>query len=729
MNRLKIITSNDLLACRACLTTDVRLYNIFEHELWGQFYKLSGCQVKIDDGYPQYLCSICAAQLQKYSSFRNMCRRARDMLHGIGISRVQLTTDYIRNMDLENHHALNLSKREIYKCNFMSQTEINESFDDAIYLNDDAFKGEHDDYKEVLHIDMNDDNDPETVRTDDESESVNVKFESSEYLYDSCDNDEKIFDSNDEDADDIVMKQEASSDNGLGDDAGNSKRIQSKKGIADDKDERPKKSKKGRIQDLIGTTKEFAEQNNFELRIFTREEQLEEIRALKEQASAKFHCDQCGMGFIYRSKFLNHYKCRHDPSNGDYVCEICNTRFHQKRYLYNHEIFVHLFQYICKTCGFVTRARGTAEAHAAFHAGKVYTCQCGRTFGHYSSYLSHKRLTHTSELNRCEYCGESFIGELGVRMHKRKIHGDVRESRLFGCDQCEAKFRTEEALGKHQSSYCGGHNCVNCGEVFSTENLLTYHLVQSHNHRNTSEELSECGTCKTRFHNNGALWRHLEDKCGQVVPCLQCGEGFNTEEEMNEHLNTHSTDEFKCEVCKKTYRSAHFFAEHYASCHSSTKDHVRIHRKPRKRTLRDSEGENTKRESTRTPRKVMCDVCGQLCLESIYPAHLKSHSGVEAYNCTMCPKRFTLPLALQSHMKTHTEERPYECGECKKRFKLRGAVKRHVMEVHFAVRPYQCHFCLKFFENKDSAQDHMKAVHVKTPASPRIKIRRQSSTD
>ncbi|XP_059047296.1 zinc finger protein 611-like [Achroia grisella] len=756
MYLVKHRNSHSVFACRGCLATDVKLFNMFdcENKLFEHFGRFLGVPILAGDGYPHHLCSTCAVYLQKFIAFRNICVKAQNMLEEAEVRGIQITTSYIRKMDRDKHMHFSFVKKQLFNISLTNSNVIDEEFIDT-FDNHEA-------------IDFNADNMNCTVIKE---ENINYDYNNDATEFVTADN--KIIDSNFSNvndtnnkdhsvnspiSNDILVNNDVANgmttiylktedDNDLKDEkqqieSKKKRTVKRKKQFIDnylneakptqigkkkkvlkrttpDKTKEEKRRGKCKKRNVIDITKEFAEQNNFDLTIYTREEQLEEVKVLKETPTDKIQCEHCGLNFKYKHTFLNHFRSKHDPSLGDYVCTICNVRFRQLRYLYKHKLHVHLFKYECRVCKFSTKARGTAEAHAAFHAGKTFACECGRIFKHNSSYLSHKRLTHTSKLTICEFCGESFIGDWGLVVHKQKIHSDVIEACMFVCGKCDAKFKTDDALVKHEGLNCGGYNCVHCGDVFTTEKVLRYHLVQYHNNRSNSEEF-ECEVCRIKFHNKTARERHSIGRCLDVVPCVQCGEGFPTEQQMNEHLNVHSTEEFKCEVCKKIFKSAFYFADHYAR---HGREQGKNSGRGRRRGFQILP--SVRKGQSIDKKRVMCEVCGQLCLETGYSVHLKIHSDEKDYACSMCSKRFRALLPLEIHMRVHTNERPYECDHCQKKFKSRGALCRHIKTVHLALRPHQCHLCQKFYKTSTCVKMHIKTVHMKFPMPPRIRKPRQ----
>ena len=66
--------------------------------------------------------------------------------------------------------------------------------------------------------------------------------------------------------------------------------------------------------------------------------------------------------------------------------------------------------------------------------------------------------------------------------------------------------------------------------------------------------------CDKKFSIKGNLDRHhkrVHEHRNKTLKCDQCDNYFYDQGYLNQHkLNVHSTDELKCEFCKKTYNSA-----------------------------------------------------------------------------------------------------------------------------------------------------------------------------
>ncbi|XP_063371904.1 zinc finger protein 431-like isoform X3 [Cydia amplana] len=666
------LSHESLLCCRACLATDARLYNIHEYRLAEAFYRVSGTFVYKDG--PQHLCTFCSAALLRCEAFRTKCVRAQLCLNSKE-HQGELDTDYIRTIDRASHKLLpNLTVNPVQtvecidvkppediknepdiditdnkKTDFKIEVEINEDKLEQVFV--------------VTDIDNNDRNkrkrrgSKKKIKTE-----IDVDF-------DGVDN----VDVDDDDNDDISLENIAKS---------LKRKVKSKaKKVVKKKDkpvkvkqvkEKPVKELKiKRRNPANGYLPEFAMaafENTYSVHVVTlsKEEQLEEIATRKKSLNyleSPFKCEDCGKGFGVESAYNNH-RVWHSPSNGPLSCEICAMRFRARNKLHQHQVR-HRIKFICNECNFVSRTRGQARKHHAMHAGKTYECQhCGKSFIKSSTYLSHVRLAHPAMNVACDMCGETFIGQVGLKMHKARMHAEK-----IKCTICSAKFVSLAALNRHTDT-AGEH--------------------------------------------------------GDLRPCEQCGENCASEHKLQEHVTeTHPTESHRCEECDMSFPDASALSVHTKRSHlnqrpSAAADRL-YNRKVAARRRAALRGAPPKGQ-------VVCEQCGQIMPNAtLLRYHQRRHDGVKPFACNQCPKTFYYKTSLDVHILTHTGERPFQCPECPLAFVLKGHLKRHHKTAHQGIRDnIPCSICGRVFSTKSALTTHVNSVHHGQPWPKRDRSKRKT---
>ncbi|KAJ8705124.1 hypothetical protein PYW08_012444 [Mythimna loreyi] len=571
----------DLLACRVCLATNVKLYDMYKYKLKNLFEIFSGIQVSPADNYPQYLCSYCCALLLKCEAFRERSRRAHELMKYAEMKSRLLTTSQIHSIAVSHRTGLPLS---VSSPEGTTITEVLVKTEDPVA--DVIFFKEEADF------------------SDEEPLANKVKKKDQDCILEV----------------DLPQKEDEAELNGLDEDG----------------------------MDYDGSTFNVGSDpeldlpsNDIEVICLTVEEQLKEILDRKNSynfINSFYKCEHCFKGFIQDGTYKNHM-LRHDPSHGKETCPICKTRWPTRRSLKSHTTTAHERKYICKLCGHVSKSSHRAKEHLKWHKGHKFTCKvCGAMFSKSTSHLTHLRLQHPTKFC-CEVCGDSFLGEIGLNMHKKKSHRGSENVNLmpqFKCVICEQYFKTVEALNRHCDTY-------------------------------------ENGVCD-----------------GALCSCFQCGENLPTQDALRDHLKTHDVG-VKCEQCNRSFAHSRSLSAHYQRAHLG---HKRSSRAPHARPVSwvcevcgkkcISNAALVYHQRTHTGEKpYQCIQCPKkFSIFQRLQIHVRTHTGERPFKCSSCPKAFKHKAALNRHDRVHSGAKPYQCGHCGKSFSQSNSMKLHVRTVH-----------------------------------------------
>ncbi|PZC72652.1 hypothetical protein B5X24_HaOG210782 [Helicoverpa armigera] len=136
---LKNEFNEDILACRACLATDKKLYSIYQNDNVLYAYKnLIGSEVYPYDTLPQYICNYCSILLLKYNTFKDDCQRAAQYLEDARINGTIITQEYLTNFKPQVQYKKTKIKHINYNNNNYIENHTNfikDTTNDS-YIND-----------------------------------------------------------------------------------------------------------------------------------------------------------------------------------------------------------------------------------------------------------------------------------------------------------------------------------------------------------------------------------------------------------------------------------------------------------------------------------------------------------------------------------------------------------------------------------------------------------------
>uniref|UniRef100_A0A3B4UNS5 Zinc finger and SCAN domain-containing protein 21-like n=2 Tax=Seriola dumerili TaxID=41447 RepID=A0A3B4UNS5_SERDU len=167
--------------------------------------------------------------------------------------------------------------------------------------------------------------------------------------------------------------------------------------------------------------------------------------------------------------------------------------------------------------------------------------------------------------------------------------------------------------------------------------------------------------------------------------CPQCGGGFTSEAELEEHpcplggahLQSSGAEDslFPCTHCGNTFSHAWALKNHECAC-AAERPHC-------------------------------CEICGKRFTHSrSLERHHLVHTGERPHRCPQCGRSFSRLGNLERHQRIHTGERPYGCEACGKRFSRVEYLKRHQLIHNSEKAPLQCSNCGRGFSDVEQLKNH-----------------------
>ncbi|XP_036259744.1 zinc finger protein 131 isoform X4 [Molothrus ater] len=164
-------------------------------------------------------------------------------------------------------------------------------------------------------------------------------------------------------------------------------------------------------------------------------------------------------------------------------------------------------------------------------------------------------------------------------------------------------------------------------------------------------------------------------------------------------MKTHSTENYKCDICNKRYLRESALKQHLTCYHLD-------------------EGGASKKQ--RPGKKIhVCQYCDkQFDHFGHFKEHLRKHTGEKPFECPNCHERFARNSTLKCHLTAcqsgagakKGRKKLYECQVCNSVFNSWDQFKDHLV-IHTGDKPNHCTLCDLWFMQGSELRRHLKEMH------------------
>lgn len=287
---------------------------------------------------------------------------------------------------------------------------------------------------------------------------------------------------------------------------------------------------------------------------------------------------------------------------------------------------------------------------------------------------------------------------------------DDVKSETFSCDLCRfsasnpkvliahVKYRHGNSSQDHKKEEKPKQICSTCNEEFKSLQQLRMHMLKAHKISKSSEKCL-CTLCGKTLIGRSNLKKHEREKHGidnakfirkdklLKIECEKCASGFETCQDLNQHVITclEKDAKFPCFKCEVKWASGPVLNLHLKM------DHKMIE-------------------------MFTCDTCGK-CLKKKVSllSHVKvEHENIKDHVCHLCGRGFARVQGLQFHIKrVHENTGKHFCERCPFKAITKPELDIHINEVHTKAIKFHCDQCNFFCYRKGGLAAHIKNVHLK----------------
>jgi len=273
---------------------------------------------------------------------------------------------------------------------------------------------------------------------------------------------------------------------------------------------------------------------------------------VKKQEKKEKFCDICNcmVVLIGNATMKKHNKSAHKQIIN---CPYCQKSFSTKQYLLLH-----------------------VKKHHALEDSLILCSKCGFSTNSFDEYTKHDKI-HTALL--CDVCNKMFVDEVGLKIHKNRMHDKISEkapemcsycgnvyknvkahisvhhkNKFRKCPDCEYTCKINVSMEKHYQSVHQGRldKCEDCGKEVKR---IEKHKIRGCPARKIQARF-ECSKCDKTFSHTDGLRRHLKHIHTSIKDkmCTYCDYKTNVGGNLRMHISrVHEGNSKKtgCKYCEK----------------------------------------------------------------------------------------------------------------------------------------------------------------------------------
>ncbi|XP_058058487.1 zinc finger protein 260-like isoform X1 [Anopheles bellator] len=445
---------------------------------------------------------------------------------------------------------------------------------------------------------------------------------------------------------------------------------------------------------------------------------LEHVRLL--HADRLFACPYCDRKERMRKCLNRHIRSRHHKQSGHYFCGYCGITGTGTAYSDFESLTDHLRE---QHQGTDTYEELLSESLFAKELAPLECAQTGVVSREQEEFLQNVNLTRNTKARETAQCMaepkidqrmvlEDFLDEAfeNDEIWKKYIENgeeyliddyDIylvpqQESCRYRCPQCgDRGFEKQIQLTIHlaeEHDVCS-LVCNDCGASFARLQSYRMHRVEhmKENVRFRENNIPEAEEALSLVHSNTVDYTLKEEEGGYRFTCSLCERSFQRKHNLEKH---------NCRFYKEHVGQGGMPAKQCQYCDfqsPSAKDlynHQRRHQ--------DASQEN-----------IYCTLCDRrFSSTSGLKYHLKRHTGIKAFTCLYCGKKFTANSNLNAHVRqAHSEHKMNPCNECNATFATKDHLTKHRRSRHLQERSYVCGECGKAYLQRSHLNGHIAATH------------------